>query len=228
MTVNVTVTAASERRLSGDDLSAFLPLPAPVAEGPVLALFDFDGTLSRRETMLHWLSAIAGWPWTIAAALHAGCMHRFVGAKYGPDRRTRFKTLLLPPLLAGVRVERARAASAGLLPGFSWLPGPVAALEAHLAAGHRVVIATGAAPDCAGPLVEGKWGLTEVLGTQMEVLNGLYTGKLAGPNCVRAAKAEIVADFIKHNGPFGTIYGYGNAPHDLPMLNLCHHRVIVG
>lgn len=224
----MTIAAHTSRRLSGDDRAAFVPLPPAVGDGPQLALFDFDGTLSRRETMLHWLAGIAGWRRTMSSAMLASLRHGFAGANHGPDRRTRFKTLLLNPLLAGVPVERGRNASHALSDRFDWLPGTLMALEAHLAAGHRVVIATGAAPDCAGPLIEKRWGITDILGTRLEVADGIYTGRLAGPNCVRADKAAIVADFIARTGPFGTIHGYGNTPHDLPMLDLCHHRTIIG
>jgi phosphoserine phosphatase len=46
-------------------------------------------------------------------------------------------------------------------------------------------------------------------------------------NCVRLRKAERVAEWLQDNGPFDDTYGYGNAPHDLPMLELLNHKIIV-
>jgi phosphoserine phosphatase len=46
-------------------------------------------------------------------------------------------------------------------------------------------------------------------------------------NCVRLAKAERLRDWLARNGPFRSVAGYGNAPHDLPMLALCDRRTVI-
>ena len=63
--------------------------------------------------------------------------------------------------------------------------------------------------------------------TRVEVINGVVSGFMTAGNCVRKRKAEILANYIEKNGPFVESWGYGNYPHDLPMLELLDHRTIV-
>ena len=66
-----------------------------------------------------------------------------------------------------------------------------------------------------------------VIGTDLEIVNGKLTGKLAGANCIRDEKARRVAEWVSQNGPFQESWGYGNRPHDLAMLALTDNPVVV-
>ena len=66
-----------------------------------------------------------------------------------------------------------------------------------------------------------------IICTQIEVKDGAVIGTMVRGNCVRQRKAELVEEYLERNGPFAESWGYGNLPHDLPMLDLLKHRVII-
>ncbi|GAB5389518.1 MAG: hypothetical protein Alpg2KO_24860 [Alphaproteobacteria bacterium] len=191
-----------------------------------LAVFDLDATLTRRDTLLPWLEMICGKGRVRRAAMRAGMAHVWAGRP--GDRRTRFKRLWLRRLLKGVEVARAEQAAHELAAHLDWIPPRCSAREGHLKRGDTVLLATGAATLLGRILMEHRFGgVTDVLGTELEIAGGHFTGEMSGPNSVRQAKAKRVKDWIEQHGPFEHISGYGNAPHDLPMLALCDQRTIV-
>jgi phosphatidylglycerophosphatase C len=191
-----------------------------------LALFDLDNTLTHGDTLVPWLVAVAGWPRFAVAGL--GATFQRVAAPAGADRRTVFKEALQIPLLRGVtKAEGLRRAEA-VAPDLRWKREAPAALERLRAAGAQIVVATGAARVAAEIFVRHRFGEgILVLGTELETVDGCFTGRLAGGNCVREEKARRVSAWIEANGPFGERWGYGNAPHDLPMLALVDHATVV-
>lgn len=66
----------------------------------------------------------------------------------------------------------------------------------------------------------------ELICTRAEV-TGALTGAMVGGNCVRARKAAMVQDWLDRHGRFEDSWGYGNAPHDLPMMALMKNRVVI-
>ena len=193
---------------------------AEESAGKTLAIFDFDDTLTHGDTLGLWLAAIAGWPILIICAATASIGCWFTGR--GPDRRTRFKDLLWRRILANLPLEKATIAAHQAVGQIKWRSETCAILEKHHKEGRLILIATGAARFCAEIFIAHKFG-TEgifVMGTELSAYNDHFTGDIAGGNCVRIEKARRVAEWIATNGPFDRIYGYGNTPHDLPMLAL--------
>ncbi|NTU76734.1 MAG: haloacid dehalogenase-like hydrolase, partial [Alphaproteobacteria bacterium] len=63
--------------------------------------------------------------------------------------------------------------------------------------------------------------------TRLQAKDDVLTGLMESGNCVRQRKAELVAAYLAAHGPFAESWGYGNLPHDLPMLALVQHKIIV-
>ena len=189
------------------------------------AFFDLDDTLTHGDTLPLWLAALRGWPWTVAAYLVAGSIGGFIPAKGAFDRRGRIKGTLLRLTVRGVSAEKAAKAGKTVKANIRWRDDIIATLKQHHVDGHRVIVVTGAATIYLPALLDGL-PVDEVLGTTLEVTDGKLTGRLVGKNSVRAAKAEVVAAWLAAHQPEET-WGYGNDPHDLPMLALLDHRTIV-
>lgn len=192
-----------------------------------IAFFDMDHTLTANETLLPWLIEIKGVAKTYITAVIAAFLHLFIG--FPDDRRTRYKKLWLRMLLKGVKKEDAIAAAYRLYPRLKWLKEQTDALEEHLENGDEVVVATGAATLLAAILVEKRFGRAiTVIGTELEILDdGKFSGRLISDNCVRAAKAVAVKAYMDKNGPYEESWGYGNPPHDEPMIDLLDHGRLV-
>jgi len=91
-------------------------------------------------------------------------------------------------------------------------------IRAHRRAGHTIVVASSATPFQVAPLAR-ELGIDNLLCTEVEVVNGLATGRLAGPVLWGTGKAEAVRSFAAGRGiDLGESYAYGNGKEDLPYL----------
>jgi HAD superfamily hydrolase (TIGR01490 family) len=190
------------------------------------AFFDFDDTLTVGDTLPLWLAALHGWPLVIAAYAISGAIGWAVPGQGVSDRRGRIKAMLLRLLVRGLAADRAAAAGARVKAKVQWRTEMLETLRRHHKQGHRVVVVTGAATLYLPALLDGL-PVDEVIGTELEIRDGRLTGRIAGVNRVRAAKAEAVKDWLDRHRPEET-WGYGNAPHDLKILALLNHTQIVG
>lgn len=195
------------------------------------AFFDFDATLTTKDTLLPWLIALHGRKKTLrvlaSVLLNVG---RDMPADLLLKRlqaRNIVKEKLFERLVKGVPVGDALAAGLEMGRKIIWKEDIVKEIARHQTQGHCVVIATGAQTLYIEPLVRERFGVLHVIGTDLEEKNGILTGLMIHGNCVRVRKKERVQAWIEKNGPFDEIWGYGNAPHDLPMLQLCNHARVI-
>jgi HAD superfamily phosphoserine phosphatase-like hydrolase len=196
-----------------------------------LAVFDFDHTLIEGDSLWPFLIYAAGWPRAITASLEAAGVYvcRVLRNRKDSelaDKRSFIKARLLHRLLAGREYESLRPALDKLYRWQKWKPAVRRALLEHYEQGHQILIASGGL-DLYLPELLKDLPPRALICTRIEVLNGFVTGHMLAGNCVRARKAEILANYIEKNGPFEDSWGYGNFPHDLPMLGLLKHRIIV-
>lgn len=195
---------------------------AEAAARPVVAAFDFDGTLTWRDTLLPFLRRLLGLP-TLLWVLFI-CSPWLAGYALRLVSNHRAKAVLLKAALADrsvAEVERcARAFVQNDLPA-QWRPWGLQQLVQHQQAGHRCVLVT-ASTSPYMHLVGASLGVDAVLCTEMEVVDGRYTGRMATANChgeekVRRLQAWLAAEY-------GTaqpvLHAYGDTKGDLPMLQL--------
>ncbi len=191
------------------------------------AFFDFDATLTRRDTLFPWLILLRGRRRVYRAAAQALAGQAIGRATGAEDMRGRVKAAFLKRVIAGIPVADAHAAALELGRRIAWKSHIVAELHEHRRAGHRVVIASGSPALVVGTIVADRFGVDEVMATELEIVDGRLTGALSGRNCIRREKAARVAGWLQQNGPFVQTYGYGNMPHDRPMLDLLDNGTIV-
>lgn len=192
-----------------------------------IAIFDFDGTLIAGDSLPRFLDEVAGVPRTrtaMVAAVAGALAAHAVGRPPGADFPGSVKALLLRTLLKDIPLTAAYDAGRRLKARLRWLTPQVEALHRHATAGHRIVVASGAL-DVYLPILLQGLPVDDVLATDMELRDDRLTGRLAAGNCVRALKAERVRPLLAAAG--GPSWGYGNRPHDLPMLALVDHPTII-
>ncbi len=186
-----------------------------------VAIFDFDGTLVQGDSLPTFVSCCVGWPGTVLAALIA-----FACSLGAADRRTAFKTLWLKLTLRGFVVERLPAVLERLEQRLVWIAQNQARLQWHKQRGDIIVIASGGL-DVYLPHILRAYAPDFYLCTALEQAEGRLTGVMLGGNCVREEKARRVQELLQSLGAHGEVWAYGNLPHDLPMLRLATHQVIV-
>lgn len=200
------------------------PPGGPDGHGPVhIAAFDFDGTLTHRDTLLPFLLrslGLAGFvravvlssPWLGAYALRLMSNHRA-------------KARLLQMSLAGwSRADAERHAEDFVntyLPT-QWQGWAMEKLAEHRRQGHRCVIVS-ASPGIYLHRVAATLGMDAVICTEMELQGELFTGRMATPNChgeqkairLRAWLAATLGDDARP-----VLHAYGDSRGDKPLLRL--------
>ncbi len=189
----------------------------------VIVFFDFDGTLVKGDSL---------WPFLIKAVGARRCLYAMAAAlivyvltPQTTDRRTLIKAVLLEKALKGRSLKSLAPAVDRLRLWPCWLESRKA-LQRHADAGHHIVIASGSL-DIYQESLLADVPHNALLCTEMESENGVLTGRMKNGNFVRETKAERVAATMKAFGPVDESWAYGNAPHDLPMMKLVTHAVIV-
>lgn len=96
-------------------------------------------------------------------------------------------------------------------------------VEAHQRMGHTVVLATAATRFQAEPLAR-ELSITEILCTELEVDDGVLTGRVVGSFLWGEPKAQAVRRFARdHDVDLRESYGYANGDEDVPFLASTGH-----
>ena len=192
-----------------------------------IAVFDFDGTLVQGDSFWFYLIYACGL-WSTFWAVRKS-FFLLVWLAHKPethDKRKFIKQQLIDRLLVGRKVESLKRPAEKLRVWRQWKEPIHQALLDHYAKGHHVVVASGGL-DLYLPELLKDIPYHGLICTQIGLKNGKVTGEMVNGNCVRERKAELVAEYIKQHGPFDDSWGYGNLPHDLPMLGLMKQQIIV-
>jgi phosphatidylglycerophosphatase C len=195
-----------------------------VAPGDIAA-FDVDRTLTRRDCVLPFLTRVAGRV-RVAAAL-GRCLPLLVASTRHRQRRDDVKAALSRSVFAGraaVDVERAGKEFAGEVAD-RWLRDDVVRrLAWHVDSGHQVVLVTASFAAYVRPLAH-RLGAAHVVATELEVVDGQLTGRLAGGNCRGDEKVRRLAALFGDPAPLA--WAYGDSRDDRPLLAAARHPVLI-
>ena len=199
--------------------------------GPVVAAFDFDGTLTRRDTFTVFLARGLGWPRFLWALLRCAPWLAGYALRLVPNNVAKGK--LMQATLSGRSLAEMQEWTA------QWLAkdfpdqlreDAMARLAWHREAGHCCVMVS-ASPDLYLPQVAQQLGFDALICTEMEVVGEgevrRLTGRMRTPNCHGEQKVVRLRAWAA--GRFGagldgvTLYAYGDTSGDKPMLRLARH-----
>jgi HAD superfamily hydrolase (TIGR01490 family) len=131
--------------------------------------------------------------------------------------------------VAGAEVDLLHQIGQRVVPQLagSVLPETAAALEAHRRAGDdRIIIS--ASPQELVEALAGELGLEGAIGTQGEIVDGRYTGRLARPFCYAAQKPVEAARIAGQRGyDLTRSAAYSDSISDLPLLQAVGRPVAV-
>jgi phosphatidylglycerophosphatase C len=199
---------------------------APAPDRPVVA-FDFDGTITTKDTLRLFLTRIRGHrELATTFARHAPQLGM---ALRGGAARDRAKQLICMDVLGGLRLDRAEAAAsetADAVRHHLIRPDAEARIRWHRAQGHRIIVVSASFQAYVAP-VAASLGIEEVIATRWEVdsESGVLTGRLDGLNVRSEAKVTLLEDLL--GGPCRLAYAYGNSSGDTAMLARAEHPVRV-
>ena len=191
--------------------------------GRLVAAFDFDGTITRKDTLVPFLRRFRGLPRFTAAFVQAA------PALAGPERREAYKAAVFHRLLTGVAADELEAAAVDYgreLPA-QFRPEIVERIRWHQDEGHEVVIVSASLRAYLDPVVE-HLGLDGVCAVELEVDDdGRLTGHMAGPNCRGPEKVARLTEWLGGDEP-DRLWAYGNSSGDRELLAAAHEATWVG
>ena len=202
------------------------PARIAIVERRIMAVFDLDGTITRRDTLFPFLLFLLGpagffmrlpraLPWLFAMAL------KLVS-------RDRAKEAVLGVFLRGLSRERLERAGAEF--ARAKLPGLVRPLAMQRVAWHRdrrhyCTLLSASLDLYVAPWGRGA-GFDDVIATSLEYADGVATGRIAGANCRAEEKLRRLQEQYGDLTRF-TLHGYGDSPDDRHFLDACaeaHYR----
>ncbi|MTI38748.1 HAD-IB family hydrolase [Fulvivirga lutimaris] len=186
-----------------------------------LALFDFDGTITTKDSFIEFLkfhkgnlNFLLGFTWLSPY---------LVAMKLGLIPNWKAKEIVLKYFLANLSVEDMKKVSADF--SLRIIPAlirnkAIDRIKKHQENGDDIYLVSASAENWLKPWCD-QIGM-KLIGTRLETIDGKITGKIDGNNCYGPEKvARIKAEINISN--YSEIYAYGDSRGDKEMLALADH-----
>lgn len=100
-------------------------------------------------------------------------------------------------------------------------------LDLHREKGDHLLIITATNRFVTGPIAK-RLGVDDMLATDPECIDGLYTGAVSGTPCFREGKVVRLHEWLKdHSHSLSEAYFYSDSNNDLPLLEQVGNPVVV-
>jgi HAD superfamily hydrolase (TIGR01490 family) len=194
------------------------------------AFFDLDRTIISGSSLFHfgWVAHRNGMIPTAALVSDAigAVRFRLTGAS---DAKTDAVKNRVLEAIAGVHVDTLRGLGDQIIPRLldDVRREARGLIDLHQDAGRDTYIVSASPVEIVADFAEAM-GMTGGIGTVAEVVDGIYTGRLAEPFCYGEGKARAIAKVAaEHSYELNLSYAYTDSASDLPMLEIVGHPVAV-
>lgn len=190
------------------------------------ALFDFDGTITTKDTLFDFISFTYGKSGLIKCLLLNVWNLFLYATKLRSNEKA--KEILLSTMIKGtsstVFEEQCERYSVERVPQIIRKK-TNKIIEKHRSAGDTLIIVSASPENWIRPWAM-KNGFTEVITTKLEEKNGILTGKFASRNCYGMEKVNRLKEFFTDREQV-YLSAYGDSSGDKPMLNYANHGVLI-
>ena len=204
-----------------------------------LALFDLDNTLIAGDSDYEWGQFL------VAAGKVDAEVYRWANECFYRDYQRgeldiyEYLRFALAPLAAMEPDELAAVHKQFMDEIISpiWLPQAEALVAKHRDQGHQLVIVTATNRFIVEPICQAL-GISEIIATEPEILNGRYTGEVVGTPSFKEGKVVRLQEWLaehdlgsyqdtsKGNGLYDSFF-YSDSINDLSLLSIVSHPVAV-
>lgn len=194
------------------------------------AFFDLDRTIISGSSVfqLGWVAYRNGMMPTRELVADAIAAVRFRLSGASDDRSAAVRNRVLEAI-AGVSTDRLRDLGDQLLPRIldDVRREARGLIDLHMDAGRDTYIVSASPVEIVADVATAM-GMTGGIGTVAEVVEGIYTGRLAEPFCYGDGKARAIEKVAAEQGyDLRLSYAYTDSASDLPMLEVVGHPVAV-
>ncbi|MDE6309448.1 MAG: HAD-IB family phosphatase [Muribaculaceae bacterium] len=180
-----------------------------------ISAFDFDGTITRRDTLSLFIRHVVGlwrYYWLVTTMLIP-----IASALLGIGDRGKVKERLLGKVLGHMPLSQLQHYAYTFRIKYDNIlrPKAIAKIRRALDMGHRVVVITASPEEWVSPFFADR--RISVVGTQLADENGLLTGKFSTPNCYGAEKLRRLEALIPRD-TWARLIAYGDSRGDKELL----------
>ena len=188
----------------------------------ILAAFDFDGTLTRKDSFLLFVAFTRGRRILLWGLIRH--IHLLVLMKLGLYPNGKIKERIFGYFFKGCKkewFEEKGRAFAGIIDDMI-NPASWETLGRHQAAGHTIYVITASIEDWVAPWCHSH-GIHHILGTQVEKKDGKLTGRFCTLNCYGKQKViRLMEHEPDRSGYF--LYAYGDSRGDRELLDFADEK----
>ena len=178
--------------------------------------FDFDGTLTTKDTLLEFIRYACGsWPFAVGFLRYAPLL---VLMKLGLYPNYKAKQRVFAHFFRGMSLADFDKRCRDFANNNRHLlrPQGIKALEQAVAKGNDVLVVSASIDNWVRPFFEGD-RIPIIVGTQIEVENGLLTGRFLTRNCYGQEKVNRILALYPHRNEY-YLTAYGDSRGDKELL----------
>ena len=187
-----------------------------------LALFDFDGTITSKDSLLAFIRFAIGpvkYALTMVAFMPV-ILHYIYLKKNGAKAKQMLLSYLFKGRTRSNLLDTGAKFSSLVLPGLI-RPEALEKLQIHQARQDRIVVISASLDLWLKPWCD-EHGV-ELICTELAYMDGRFTGSFDKPNCNGQEKVARIRQYLNPED-YSPVFAYGNSRGDLDMLSLANHR----
>ena len=191
----------------------------------VIAAFDFDCTITDRDTFLPFMRFVVGTPTFVLKLIKLSPV--FIKHITGNVPRTVVKKEVIKEFLAGKKANEINSLAKEYSQTFAKLLRQEAKdrIKWHKSQGHVVILVSASLEHYLEPWANSN-GFDYVFGTKLEIDNeGKLTGALKGSNCYGPEKVNRILEVYPNKDEL-IVYAYGDSKGDKELLEFAHHSYL--
>lgn len=179
--------------------------------------FDFDGTLTKRDTLLEFIRFAKGGKFLLKCLLVH--LPQLIAMKLGLRNNGRVKESVFAYCFKGMKLNDFNDVCVNFASANTRLLRPAAMLHLRkvMAEGCKVVVVSASIDNWVRPFFSGIDGVT-VLCTMVEEHDGILTGRFASANCYGMEKVNRLRNFFPDINSYH-LTAYGDSKGDIQMLD---------
>ena len=180
-----------------------------------ILFFDFDGTITTKDTLLEFILYSCGnVTFLLGFLLYSPLL---ILMKFGLYPNWKAKQHVFSYFFRGMKIDDFDSVCRRFAVDCRYLlrPEAVKDMETAMTEGIKVYVVSASIDNWVQPFFE----FAKVLGTQIEVINGILTGRFMTPNCYGPEKVRRIKEVLTEPRSHYYIIAYGDSRGDKEMLD---------